>query len=192
MKFRLFIASCFLLIAVGVSAQRKTMVVKFNGDTLYCDNVSAGGKTIICKTKGQSKVTLLSSEVDYYLEPWKIWIENDGKKAVEHDTTRKCFVPADGKIHTVLIENDSLYLTSITKTIDDMEFNDFYIITKKHVEIMEIKEDKTALDNLSKYFGGNCPVFDKQIIAYKPKFQKKVFPIQEWWDLMYVYSNNCK
>lgn len=192
MRFRLLFLSALLLCTLTLSAQRKTMVVKTSGDTLYCDNVSAGGKTIVCKTKGEDKLKIPANEVSFYLEPWVIWISEEGKRAVAHDTTRKCFVPEDGKIHTVILENENYYLTSITKTIDGTEFNDFYIMTKKNVEVLEIKEDKTALDPLIKYFGGTCPEFDLRVAAAKPKFDKKIFPLAEWWDLLYYYNSNCK
>ncbi len=192
MKAYLLFGLMFLLTLTTLSAQSQTIVVKFSGDTLYCDQVNAGGKTIICKTKGQEKIKLLASEVSHYLEPSKVTVVEEGKPTIEVDTFQKSFVPEDGKIHTVLMENEGYYLTCITKTIDGMEFNDFYVMTKKNVEVLEIKETKVALDQLVKYFGGTCPQFDLQIAAVKPKFDKKIFPIGEWWDLIYYYNHNCK
>lgn len=191
MKTYLLSILVFLFTSVSLAAQSQIIVVKFSGDTLYCDQVNAGGKTIICKTKGQEKIKLLASEVSYYLEPSKTTVV-EGGKTIEVDTFQKSFVPEDGKIHTVLMENESYYLTCITKTIDGMEFNDFYVMTKKNVEVVEVKETKVALDQLIKYFGGTCPQFDQQIAAVKPKFDKKIFPIGDWWDLIYFYNHNCK
>ena len=193
MKNKLFLSAVVILFALTLSAQRQYTVVKFNGDTLYFDELAAGGKTIVCKSQGKEKVKLIASEVSYYIAPYKIWIQNEGeRKAHQIDTTKKCFVPADGRIYTVEIENDSVYLASIEKEINGMTFMDYHIFRKKdNSEILEIKEDKTAPETLKKYFGGSCQVFDQQIIEFRPKFQKVKFPYEEWSTLLYTYSTKC-
>ena len=192
MKIKIFLSAILLFSVMSLVAQRKTMLVKFSGDTLYFDDVTCSGKNMVCKNKGEDKVKIPATEVSFYVEPRTIWIVKKGEKSVEHDTTRKCFMPADSKIHTVQMENENYYLTSITKTIDGREFNDFYIMTKKNEQVMEIKEDITALDALIKYFGGTCSEFDLKVAGAKPKFDKRVFPIQEWWQLIYFYNDNCR
>jgi hypothetical protein len=192
MKFHITLTAIILLASLTLTAQRKYTVVKFNGDTLYFDNVSAGGKTIVCKTKGQDKVKLNAADVKYYLRPIKVTVVRKGKPTVQRDTVTKIFVPEDGEIHTVLMENDSVYLSEITKTINEQEFQDYYIHYKKdNKEIMEIKEDKTAIDVLVKYFGGHCAKFDKEVEAARPKFQKMIFPLAEWIMLVQNYYQWC-
>ena len=101
-----------MLAASSLFAQKQTMIVKFTGDTIYCDKITAGGKKIICETDGE-KTKLSSSEVSYYIEPYKYYLA-DGDPPPSKDTTRKCFVPADGKIHEVILENNKYYLTYST------------------------------------------------------------------------------
>ncbi len=191
MKNSIILVLALLVFTAIANGQSRCIVVKFNGDTLRCDNVSAGGKTIVCKTKGADKIKLQATEVKYYMEPFRMYETSNGETK-KLDTLRKKFVPGDGKIHTVLMENDSVYLSEITKTIDGMEFQDYYIHRKQNNgEIMEIREDKTAINVLAKYFGGSCPEFDKAIADARPKFQKKLFPIVEWRTLIYIYTTKC-
>lgn len=193
MKPRFFLLAVNLLTALVFSAQTQTMVVKTNGDTVYCDKITAGGKKIICETGGQ-KTKLLASEVSYYIEPYK-YVLSDGDPPPTKDTTRKCFVSANGKIHEVILENDKYYLTYSTSKKENHQFDvheNYHIMDKKNAEVALIVQNKTAPDTLAKYFGGTCPEFDAKVKAAKPKFNNKIFPILLWGELLDFYITGCK
>lgn len=193
MKLRFTIAVLILLASLSVSAQRKYMVVKFNGDTSYYDDVAAGGKTINCKNKGGEKIKLEASEVSFYLRPTKMSIYNKGEETRVVDTTEK-HVVCKGKIFIVQMENDSVYLAESTPLDPTQDFSaDFHIIRKKdNSMVTEIRKYKQAPDELKKYFGGSCAAFDAKLTELKPKFQKAVFPYDEWYTLVNTYNVNCK
>lgn len=192
MKFTLTLLLSLFLLSFSLHAQRQYIVVKFNGDTLRCDEVVAGGKTMTLKTKGQDKIKIPAAEVKYYIEPFKMMFTQKGKPNELRDSTRKMFVPEDGKINTVFMENDSVYLTETTKTVDNHDYHDYYIYRKNdNVLVVQIKEDKTAIDVLAKYFGGSCAKFDAEIEAARPAFQKRIFPVVEWTNLFRNYKRWC-
>jgi hypothetical protein len=192
MKTLLLFLSFLFVLSFSAIAQKACTVVKFNGESFQCDEVIPG-KTIVCKTKGQDKIKLNYTEVSYYIVKYKITVVEKGQKPQQIDTTRKCFVPEDGREFTVQIENDSVFLATAIKTINNTDFTDYFIYRKKdNTEALKIKKDKTAPDALKEYFGGSCPVFDKKLEEATPKFKKAAFPYDEFDTLIYQYRKNCK
>lgn len=70
-------------------------------------------------------------------------------------------------------------------------FEEYYIMSKKNVQLAIIPQNKYAPDMLIKYFGGLCPVFDAKVNAEKKKFDNKIFPRFLWWDLLELYATSC-
>lgn len=140
----------------------------FSGDTSYYDELEVKGKTIICQKEGQSKVKLPTSNVKWFIGPWKFKAIKDPTKfeTVWVDTTRKCIATKEGKVYGLLMENDSVYFVQ-----QEDYFNGFvtdiryYIFRKKdNSEIAEMLPNDTCTKTLKKYFGGNCPTFDEQVV----------------------------
>lgn len=192
MKLYCFSFLLLSFVTTVLEAQTQTMVVKTTGDTIYCDKITAGGKNIICETAGQ-KTKLKATEVSYFIQPYQMMMA-DGEPPLWHDTIRKCFVPTDGKIHEVLMENDSYYLTGTMTTylLGRNKYEEYYIMSKKNVQIELIIQNKTLPDILLKYFGGTCPEFDAKVKAAKPKFDNKIFPWLLFADLLDFYNRSCK
>lgn len=178
--------------AISGMAQTQTTVVKTTGDTIYCDKITAGGKNIICETAGE-KTKLKATEVSYYIEPYEMMMK-DGEPPLMHDTIRKCFVPADGIIHEVLMENDGYYLTGAMTTplLGRNKHEQYYIVDKKKEIIAKLDVNKTIPDLILQYFGGTCPEFDVKVKTAKPKFDNKIFPWQLFADLLNFYNRGCK
>lgn len=86
MKFTLTLLLSAFLLSFSLHAQRQHIVVKFNGDTLRCDEVVAGGKTMTLKTKGQDKIKIPAAEVKYYIEPFKMMFTQKGKLVQVYNT----------------------------------------------------------------------------------------------------------
>jgi hypothetical protein len=187
-----FFFAFILCIGNLLFAQRpQTLVVKTNGDSLYFGKITAGGNNIIGETDGV-KTKLKATEVSFYIEHYDLFI-HDGDPPLLRDTTRKCFVPADGKVHEVLIETDSLYLTA---TIEQGKFGtmapvDYFVMSRKNVQIAPVHQNKTAPDTLKKYFGGKCAAFDARLKADRLKFDRKIFPENLLWELIDLYNESC-
>jgi hypothetical protein len=181
----------FGLLSTALFAQTKIKVVKFNGESFECDDLTPG-KTIVCKIKGQDKIKLSYSEVKYYTVPYKMYLQKDKGPVEKVDTTKMCMVPEDGREYTVQIANDSVFIGSIDKTINDVPFTDYYIFNSKNVQVLKIDKTIEAITELKKYFGGHCPEFDKLIVQYTPKFKKPAFPYEQWEDLLYNYTIHCQ
>ncbi len=191
MKIKFLFLLMLGLLSIGLAAQAKVKVVKFSGESFECDDITPG-KTIVCKTKGQDKIKLSYSEVKYYIVPYKIYVQKDNGPAEKVDTTKTCMVPEDGREYEIRITNDSVFVASIEKTINDVPFTDYYIFNKNNVEVLKIRETIEAINDLKKYFGGHCPEFDKLIVQYTPKFRKAKFPYGDWEDLLYNYTQHCQ
>ncbi|HET6990265.1 MAG TPA: hypothetical protein VFJ43_03030, partial [Bacteroidia bacterium] len=126
MKSRLLFLIAFGLLSIALAAQTKIKVVKFNGETFDCDELTPG-KTIVCKIKGQDKIKLSYTEVRYYVVPYKTYVQYDKGPTQKVDTTKVCMVPEDGREYTVRISNDSVFMASVEKLVNDVPFTDYYI-----------------------------------------------------------------
>lgn len=185
---------CFgLTLSFTLHAQQKCMLVKFSGDTSYYDQITGGGKTVVCKNDGGEKVKIPATDVSFYTKPFVVEVVNEGdKKGHDVDSTRKCVV-ADGAVYYVQMENDSVYMVESAPAQNNQNsIADYYIIRKKNnAMVKEIRKDKGAPDELMKYFGSSCPAFDAKVKLLKPKFQKAVFPWDAWNTLIDTYNKNC-
>lgn len=189
-----------LLLPVLLSAQRRQIpndthqnftVVTFDGDSFVCKELIIKGKTVICKTEGEKKLKFECTEIKYYVQAYSKLLRDELPPPFV-DTTQKFFLDSAGRIHEVLIENDSFYLSAVDTLFKDKPHVEYYINYKhNNQQVQKIKQDRYALDPLVKYFGGHCAEFDKSVAAAQPVFKKKGFVVNDYWNLLWNYHRQC-
>lgn len=159
-----------------LNAGGRYRVYKRNGEVIVCDQVLPGMKTT-CKTEGEDKINIRQEDLKYYT----------------FDDTNKYIVGDHGYRYTVEIENDSVYLCSLAKEYDGVDFTDYYIYDKSdNTKIQEILKNKRAIETLKEYFGGACAVFDAKITAVSSHFTSMKFNDKEWVELLFLYRHSCE
>lgn len=206
MRVQLILCSVFLSLTCILSAQ-KHMVITFKGDTSYYDELEVKSSTIVCQNKNQEKVKLNIADVKLMISPWKIRAWNPVTTHYDwKDTTRRC-IAFDGKLYTILMENESVYFVLYAKQIKGfLKDPDYYIFRKKdNTKVQEMLKNDTCNLTLKKYFGGTCPIFDEKLVQLRPQLRTTysttntsngpvstpVFPHHVLGELIKTYNTEC-
>lgn len=181
MKKILFITALFLC-TLAWAGDGNYKIYKTNGDIITCNSVKVWNG-IEYKLKGEKKTSLKPEEVLYYTK-------NDSEKYIV--PPKGVWQSSNFRGHYVIIENDSVMLTSAMKEMNGLPFEDYYILRKKGNDLVtDVRKNIQAIEMLKKYFGGHCAEFDKMVTAKQSKFTKAKFNDQAWYDLIYYYRWNC-
>lgn len=180
---KIFLIATLLLSTLVWAGDGIYKIYKTNGEVITCSSLSVW-VGIEYKVKGEKKVKLEPEEVLYYTK-------NDSEKYIA--PPKGVWQSSNFRGHYVMIENDSVMLTSAQKEMHGMIFEDYFLIRKKGNELVtEIPKNDKAIEVLKKYFVGHCAEFDKMVTAKQSKFTKAKFSDQAWYDLIYYYRWNCK